>query len=239
MMIVLLDPLSNTCNFDDDDLRRVDGRHNENSLYNLPRQVPGTRERCMRTITTEAWVLHGTARHPKQAELTREAFSFPDISSEEVLARPLYGCLEGNMLHALQRDPIDICQQRGEEAVVIGNAGVVVVEQIGSEVDGVAEGDTCIVFGNGVWDEQGYPVKIVAYDAPGSMGVLAKQMKLHQRQLMSPFPLVPGFLYSSGLRSRCGTFPHGPIGKLPMRVGNRRCRTFRRAIRSWEHGEAE
>ncbi|MBC8352035.1 MAG: zinc-binding dehydrogenase [Planctomycetes bacterium] len=138
----------------------------------------------MGMISTEAWVLPSNTRRPGNAELIREAFTFPDITPNEVLAKPLYGCMEGNMLHALQRDPVDICQERSEDSVVLGNAGVVVVERIGSAVTNVTEGETCIVFGNGIWDEQGYPVKILGYDAPSSMGVLARSMKLHERQLI-------------------------------------------------------
>lgn len=148
----------------------------------------------MTTITTDAWVLPSTARQPGRGTLIREEFRFPEISATEVLATPIYGCLEGNMLHAIERDPIDICGLRGEDAVVLGNSGVVRVERIGAEVDLVREGDLCLVFGNAVWDEQGYPIKIMAYDAPGTMGVLAKTMKLNQRQLIpipagSPFTL--------------------------------------------------
>lgn len=80
-----------------------------------------------------------------------------------------------------------ICALRGEDAVVLGNAGVVRVERIGREVELVREGDLCLVFGNAVWDEHGDPVKIMAYDAPGTMGVLARTMKLNQRQLI-PIP---------------------------------------------------
>ena len=148
----------------------------------------------MTTITTDAWVLPSTARQPGRGTLIREEFHFPEITAHEVLATPIYGCLEGNMLHAIERDPIDICALRGEDAVVLGNAGVVRVERIGAEVDLVREGDLCLVFGNAVWDEQGYPIKIMAYDAPGTMGVLARTMKLNQRQLIpipagSPFTL--------------------------------------------------
>jgi NADPH:quinone reductase-like Zn-dependent oxidoreductase len=141
----------------------------------------------MSTITTEAWVLPSVKRQPGKAALIREEFQFPEISDSEVLAAPIYGCLEGNMLHALERDPIDLCAERGEESVVLGNSGVVRVERIGSDVNLVNEGDLCLVFGNAIWDEQGYPVRILAYDAPGTMGVLAKQMKLNQRQLI-PIP---------------------------------------------------
>jgi NADPH:quinone reductase-like Zn-dependent oxidoreductase len=52
----------------------------------------------------------------------------------------------------------------------------------------------CFIFSNGTPDAHGYPTTIFGYDAPGTMGVLAKTMKLHQRQLIvipktSPFTL--------------------------------------------------
>lgn len=148
----------------------------------------------MKTISTEAWVLHSASRQPEPSGLVKATYTFQDISDGEVLAKPIYGCLEGNMLHAVQRDPIDICHERNEETVVLGNSGVVAIERVGAAVKNVRAGDLCIVFGNGIWDEQEYPIKIVGYDAPGTMGVLAKRMKLHERQLIripdeTPFSL--------------------------------------------------
>jgi len=116
--------------------------------------------------------------------LKREAFSFPEPEEHEVLAEPIYGCWEANMTHALERLPIDICLDRGEEKVVIGNAGVVRVLKPGKAVKTVKEGDLCIVFCSGVWDEAGYPLKILAYDAPNTMGLLAKRIKLHEKQVI-------------------------------------------------------
>ncbi len=140
-------------------------------------------------FTTEAWVIHQGAerrngRAPEAAELRKETFSFPEIESDEVLAEPIYGCWEGNMSHAVSRSPVDICHQRHEERVVIGNAGVVRVLKTGDRVTSVREGDVCLVFCNGVWDEAGYPEKIFAYDAPGTVGLLARQTKLHEKQLI-------------------------------------------------------
>lgn len=136
-------------------------------------------------ISTEAWVLHRGeqgAGHP--AKLARETFTFPDINHDEVLARPIFGCWEGNMGHAIQRSPIDICAHRNEDAVVIGNAGVVQIERIGKAVTNVREGDHCIVFSNGEPDEFGYPQTIFGYDAPKTIGVLAKKTKLTQHQVI-------------------------------------------------------
>ncbi len=139
-------------------------------------------------ITTEAWVLHaapeGGRPEPLLDRLREETFCLGDLADEEVLVEPLYGCWEGNMTHALERDPVDVCRQRGEERVVLGNAGVVRVLRAGSAVRGFRAGDCCLVFCNGVPDARGFPEKIYAYDAPRTVGLLARQTKLHPRQLI-------------------------------------------------------
>jgi NADPH:quinone reductase-like Zn-dependent oxidoreductase len=139
----------------------------------------------MKTISTEAWVLHRGEESGTPGQLVRETFTFPGIGAEEVLARPLYGCWEGNMDHAVRRVPVDVCAMRNEDRVVLGNAGVVQVVNTGSAVTTVREGDVCIVFCNGTPDAHGDPTSILGYDAPASMGVLAKTMKLHEGQLIS------------------------------------------------------
>lgn len=145
----------------------------------------------MKTITTEAWVLSSGQGQNKPTQLVQELFTFADISDEELLAEPLYGCWEGNMSHALNRNPIDICMARQEEKVVIGNAGVVRILKTGPAVQHIKEGDLCLLFCNGSWDEYGYPIKILGYDAPQTMGVLAKQMKLHAQQVIRIPPNTP------------------------------------------------
>ena len=136
----------------------------------------------------EAWVLHaGTSDAPERAELVREEISFDDINSEEVLVKPLFGCWEGNMGHALDRLPVDICKLRGEPWVVFGNAGVVEILDVGPDVETVRPGQRAILFCNGIWDRYGYPKKIFGYDAPGTIGLLARKTKLHQKQVI-PIP---------------------------------------------------
>ncbi|MEM7050094.1 MAG: zinc-binding alcohol dehydrogenase family protein [Acidobacteriota bacterium] len=135
------------------------------------------------TIETDAWVLYPANQNGHHG-LVRERFEFSNITEDEVLVEPLFGCWEGNMSHALDRRPVDICRQRDEPRVVIGNAGVVRVLRPGSAIDDLAEGDICLVFCNGIWDERGFPKKIYAYDAPGSIGLLARRTKLHRQQLI-------------------------------------------------------
>ncbi len=141
------------------------------------------------TVKADAWVVHAGEKgaKPLATELVRETFEFAGPGPDEALCTPLFGCMEGNMGHALERRPIDICLARGEDRVVIGNAGVVRVESCGDAVTTVAEGDHAILFCNGDPDDYGYPEKIFAYDTPASIGMLAKATKLHQRQLI-PIP---------------------------------------------------
>jgi NADPH:quinone reductase-like Zn-dependent oxidoreductase len=137
----------------------------------------------MSNITTEAWVLYrgrqsSNSEPTEPAELKRESFSFPEITDEEVLAEPIYGCWEGNMTHAVERRPVDICQTRGEERVVIGNAGVVRVAKTGRLVKDLKEGDICLFTGAYIRDRRGFMLKASGYDAPHSPGLLAKQTKI-------------------------------------------------------------
>lgn len=140
------------------------------------------------SVKSEAWIVRkGEGPNPGHAKLERAEIEFDDISSEEVLVRPLFGCWEGNMGHVIERTPIDVPAQRGEDYVVMGNAGVVEIVECGSDVTTVKEGDKAILFCNGEWDEYGYPKFIFGYDARGTIGMLAKTTKLHQKQVI-PIP---------------------------------------------------
>jgi NADPH:quinone reductase-like Zn-dependent oxidoreductase len=140
------------------------------------------------TVSTEAWVLYAApAGVVGPAQLERETYEFADIADNEVLCESLYGCWEGNMGHAVARSPIDICKLRGEEKVVIGNTGVVRVLKTGHDVSTVQPGQNAMVFPAAVTDRHGYPEKIMGYDAPGTMGVLARRMKTKAWELI-PLP---------------------------------------------------
>ena len=144
-------------------------------------------------VSTQAWVLHeGPAPEAcggvvPAGELSLEEFSFPAPDDDEALVEPVYGCWEGNMTHALSRKPVDICRLRGESRVVFGNSGLVRMLRPAKNDERLSEGDLCLVFGNAEWDEHGYTEKALAYDAPGTMGLLAKRLKLHRRTLI-PVP---------------------------------------------------
>lgn len=138
----------------------------------------------MKKIKTEAWILERNNKPGKEfAKLRKGVFSFPMIEPDEVLVEPIYGCWEGNMNHALERDPIDICIRRGEREVVLGNAGVIRVLEIGSEVNTVEVGDFCVLAPIGSVNKFGNMVQAFGYDARNTVGLLAKQTKVKAFQL--------------------------------------------------------
>ncbi len=142
-------------------------------------------------IRTQAWVIRPGDRDGSTcplglASIRLEPFEIPPLDDEEVLVEPIYGCWEGNMSHALKRQPIDVCLHRGEERVVLGNAGVVRILGCGPEVSDLKEGDLCALCGGSSWDARRLPRRAFGYDAQSSCGLLAKRTKLHRTNL---FPL--------------------------------------------------
>lgn len=145
-------------------------------------------------ITTDAWVLYERPRNgaqPASVEdvLRRETYSFAEPDEDEVLVEPLYGSYEANMDHALTRDPVDICRQRREESIVIGNLGVVRVLKPGSSSrTSLREGDVCIVMPFGKRDPHGYAELVYAYDMPGTIGLMTRRSKIRADNLL-PVPV--------------------------------------------------
>jgi NADPH:quinone reductase-like Zn-dependent oxidoreductase len=138
-------------------------------------------------ISTEAYVItSGPAR--SEAVFKLGQFRFDPPNDTELLVRPIYGCWEGNMGHALTSIPVDICRVRGESGVVLGNAGVFQVEKVGQQVEGWGEGDFGMVCCVGDVDDFGYPKTIFGYDARNTIGLLARKTKLRPDQAIRISP---------------------------------------------------
>jgi NADPH:quinone reductase-like Zn-dependent oxidoreductase len=137
----------------------------------------------------EAWFLYrGEGEEVgKPARLVRESFDLPPCGPDQMLAEPVYGCWEGNMDHGLTRKPIDICRHRGEDKVVVGNAGVVRIKEVGRDVRRFSPGQHAIVFPSSVVDRFGYPEKMLGYDAAGTMGCLATKLLIREHEVV-PVP---------------------------------------------------
>jgi NADPH:quinone reductase-like Zn-dependent oxidoreductase len=133
-------------------------------------------------MKAEAYVLYDSSSGKNG--LVHEDFEIGDPRGDEVVAEPLYGAWEGNMAHSLMRRPIDICRHRGEERVIIGNAGVVRVVQCGPEARAFRPGDVALIFSGCELDVYGYPTKILGYDAPGTMGCLATRIRIREKNLI-------------------------------------------------------
>lgn len=139
--------------------------------------------------TAKAWLLYPAREGVREplAELVLEDITLPDIEPDQVLAEPLYGSWEGNMHHALARSPVDICALRDEPSVVVGNAGVVRVLEVGDAVTTLKPGQAAMMFSAGEVDRYGYMTKAAGYDAVGTMGCLATRMVCKARCLI-PLP---------------------------------------------------
>ncbi len=137
--------------------------------------------------TAKAWILREGDRGDGQANIELDEIDLPEMGDEDCLVEPLYGCWEGNMAHAIQRKPVDVCRQRGEEKVALGNAGVVRILKCGDRVTTVQPGDNAILFCIGSRDKWGYPRTIFGYDAIGTVGLLARRTICRQYQVI-PIP---------------------------------------------------
>lgn len=128
---------------------------------------------------TDAWVIcAGRGEDKAPTQLKRETWLLSACTPEEALVEPLYGCWEANMTHALQRAPIDVARQRGEDRVVLGNCGLVRILRPAAN-SSLREGDLCIIGNGALFDRFGYPTQVWGYDWPQSMGFLAKRVKVH------------------------------------------------------------
>ncbi|MFI1018290.1 zinc-binding alcohol dehydrogenase family protein [Streptomyces sp. NPDC020965] len=127
--------------------------------------------------------------------LQRDLYTFGPLEEGEALVEPILGSWEANVDHALARSPIDVCSSRGEDAVVVGNMGVVRVLKVNAESQHVQvrEGDLCMLMPFGKRDRFGYAELAYAYDAPHTIGLLAKRSKMDVRVLL---PIPDGTAYS-------------------------------------------
>lgn len=133
-------------------------------------------------MKTQAWVLHKSTSGGSALDdggFRLEDFELPEMGDEDLLVEPLFGSWEGNMSHAIERDPVDICLQRREEKVVLGNLAVVRIVGKGRQVPSDYQiGDVGLFNGltsPAYLDHYGYMALAHGYDMPRSIGFLCKQ----------------------------------------------------------------
>jgi NADPH:quinone reductase-like Zn-dependent oxidoreductase len=139
-------------------------------------------------MKTDAWVLRqGPKDEDRPGCLERMLYELPEMTDHSVLAEPICGAWEANMTHSLERKPIDICRIRREKEVVLGNAGVVRILKTGTQVTTCKVGDLCLIVPIGNHDRYGHMMKVLGYDMPGIMGLMAKQVVWHEFNV-TPIP---------------------------------------------------
>ncbi len=164
---------------------------------------------------TNAWVLRKGADHaPRQrGQLELTKISLPPLPDDRVLVETLYGSWEGNMTHALNRDPIDVCRRLGQDFIVLGNSAVVRVLATGGSVQPIREGTLCMFAPVAKQDAHGYVQTVCAYDEPNSMGCLAERScqadpahSAPRRRRHRPFTMgeFPGPLRLRPIELACG-----------------------------------
>ena len=136
---------------------------------------------------SKAWVLRPGAGLGDQGALEIDEITLPELGESDCLVESIYGCWEGNMGHAIGRKPVDVCKLRGEDYVVLGNAGVVRILETGDRVTNVKKGDFALLFCVGSRDKWGYPKTIFGYDAVGTIGLLSKRTVCRDYQVI-PVP---------------------------------------------------
>jgi NADPH:quinone reductase-like Zn-dependent oxidoreductase len=142
-------------------------------------------------MEVNAWVL---SNKDGKREFDKRTVSLPTVNSSTSLVKPLAVGWEGNVSHAISREPIDINIQRKEEAVVLGNNGVVqLIKTEDARLEALAA--TCNgiflvqpIFHNGATDSNGYLSSVFGYDMAGSSGLLSEYCVLPNKILM-PLPI--------------------------------------------------
>jgi NADPH:quinone reductase-like Zn-dependent oxidoreductase len=106
-----------------------------------------------------------------------------DVGPGDVRLKILAVSAEHNIVHAALADTVNITQARGGK-MFPGNSAVGEVIEVGRDVKKLKVGDVVLTQGNGDTDLSGYPVRIWAYDQPGSDGWYSEEAVVGEWQLV-------------------------------------------------------
>jgi crotonyl-CoA carboxylase/reductase len=122
--------------------------------------------------------------------LKLDTLELPPVGPTDVRLRILAVSAEHNIIHAAFADTVDITRLRGGK-IYPGNSAVGEVVEVGSMVKRFKPGDIVITHCNGSPDPYGYPIRIWAYDQPGSIGWYAEEAVVGDWQIIHA-PLQSG-----------------------------------------------
>ncbi len=112
---------------------------------------------------------------------------------------------------------------------MLGNACTVRVVEVGRDVKDVRAGDVAILSAIGSQDEHGFMIEAYAYDAPETIGMLARQVRSRAAP-SSTCCATRATRRATGRRSRCASRPRGRTGA--SRTARRPAGCRRRSRRS-------
>ncbi|WP_436794767.1 alcohol dehydrogenase catalytic domain-containing protein [Actinospongicola halichondriae] len=106
-----------------------------------------------------------------------------DLGPTDVQMKILAVSAEHNIDHAATADTINIAEARGGK-IYPGNSALGEVTAVGRDVTKFVAGDIVVTHCNGEPDENGFPLRIWAYDQPESIGWYAKDAVVEEWQLI-------------------------------------------------------
>lgn len=106
-----------------------------------------------------------------------------EVKPTDVKIRILVVSAEHNIAHAALADTVNIADMRGGK-IYPGNSAVGEVVEVGRDVKRFKLGDIVVTHCNGAPDLEGYPLRIWAYDQPGSVGWYAEEAVVGDWQLV-------------------------------------------------------
>ena len=105
------------------------------------------------------------------------------VGARDVKLKILAASAEHNIAHAALADTVNITEARGGK-MYPGNSAVGEVVEVGAEVTKLKVGDIVATHCNGEPDENGFPLRIWAYDQPDSVGWYSKEAVVGDWQLV-------------------------------------------------------
>jgi NADPH:quinone reductase-like Zn-dependent oxidoreductase len=122
--------------------------------------------------------------------LKLDTLELGELGRGDVRMRVLAFSLEHNIDHAVLADTVNIAELRGGK-IYPGNSAVGEVVEVGDAVTRFKPGDIVITHCLGEADKYGYPLRIWAYDKPGSIGWYSQEAVVGEWQIL-PAPLDCG-----------------------------------------------
>lgn len=141
------------------------------------------------SITTESVAAERERTGGKTADvdvskvITLDDLELRDVGPGDVRMRILAFSVEHNLDHAATADTINIAEARGGR-MYPGNSAVGEVIEVGASVTKFKAGDVVITHCLGEEDDQGFPLRIWAYDQPESIGWYAEEAVVGEWQLI-------------------------------------------------------